>query len=89
MICRIRTSLDSPSKMNARSQNLSRAGGHWILLILSHAPAWFLWAISCTLTEIHMDYDNKHAYGKTRSIIHKRFINLPLVTHLVAKFMAV
>lgn len=48
-----------------RSQNLSRAGGYSTLLIPSSALVEFLWKISCTLAEIHMDSENKHTYGKT------------------------
>lgn len=48
-----------------------------------------LWEISCALAETHIGSENKHAYGKTWSIADERFIGLPLVTHLVAKLIAV
>ena len=48
-----------------------------------------LWRISYTLAEINMGYGNKHVYGQTWSTADERFIRFPLMTHLVAKFMAV
>lgn len=64
MLCRIRISLASPMKMQGVRIYQEQVGTGYCGFLLAHQHS-FLWEISCALAEIHIDSENKHAYGKT------------------------